>query len=168
MAHGWLDGETATQLNAQLLTLDAEGARPIRLELHGLDAELPAALSVMGVLDTLRAPVCAYAGGRVSGPAVGVLAAAPKRYGYPSALLVLSEPRMGFEGTVTSVASHEQQAQTMLDDLFARLAQTTGRDPGQIRSDAQQQTVLTLQEAIAYGLLDAPAEPRQPPRGTAP
>ena len=166
MAHGWLDGETATRLSAQLLTLDAEGTQPIRLELHGLDAELPAALSVMGVLDTLRVPVSAYVGGRVSGPAVGVLAAAPHRYGYPSSLVVLTEPRMEFEGTVTSVASREQQAQTMLDDLFSRLARVTGREVDQVRADAQRQTVLTVPEAVAYGLLDGPAEPRQPPRGT--
>ena len=44
MAAGCLDGEAATRLCAQLLTLDAEGEGPIRLELHSLDADLPAAL----------------------------------------------------------------------------------------------------------------------------
>ncbi|HUZ36373.1 MAG TPA: hypothetical protein VMV17_08590, partial [Streptosporangiaceae bacterium] len=43
MAHGCLDGESATRLCAQLLTLDAEGEGPIRLELQNLDADLPAA-----------------------------------------------------------------------------------------------------------------------------
>src|SRR5262249_14788477 len=71
MAAGWLDGEAATRLCAQLLTLDAEGEGPIRLELHNLDADLPAALTVMGVLDTLRVAVTAYAGGRTSRPGLG-------------------------------------------------------------------------------------------------
>jgi len=70
MAHGYLDGEAATRLCAQLLTLDAEGTRPIRLELQNLDAELSAVLSVMGVLDVVRGPVSAYAGGRIQGPAL--------------------------------------------------------------------------------------------------
>src|SRR5262249_31055921 len=65
MAHGCLDGESATRLCAQLLTLDAEGEGPIRLELLNLDADLPAALTVVGVLDTLRVPVTAYAAGRI-------------------------------------------------------------------------------------------------------
>jgi ATP-dependent Clp protease protease subunit len=161
IAHGWLDGEAATALSAQLLTLDAEGIQPIRLELQGMDAELPAALSVMGVLDTLRAPVSAYVGGRISGPAVGVLAAAPQRYAYPNALLVLSEPRLGFEGTVNSVTAQEAQVQIMLGELRARLAAVTGREPDQIRVDCERQTALTVPQAIDYGLLTGPAEPRQ-------
>lgn len=164
IAAGWLDGAAATRLSAQLLTLDAEGAGPIRLELQSLEAELPAALSVMGVLDTVRAPVSAYVSGRVGGPAVGVVAAVPQRFAYPNALLVLSEPRMGFEGTVTAVTAQEEQAQIMLGELYARLAEATGREVAQIRAEAQRQTVLTVPQAIEYGLLTGPAEPRQPPR----
>ena len=57
LASGLLDGPAASVLSAQLLTLDAEGDGPVRLELQGLDAELPAALTIMGVLDVLRVPV---------------------------------------------------------------------------------------------------------------
>ncbi len=123
---------------AQLLTLDAEGTRPIRLELQNLDAELPAALSVMGVLDVVRGTVSAYAGGRIEGPALGILAAARHRLAYPSALFVLSEPQVSFDGTVTAVAAREQQARAMLDELFTRVAETTGRERGQVRADARQ------------------------------
>jgi ATP-dependent Clp protease protease subunit len=164
LAHGWLDGEAATRLSAQLLTLDAEGNRPIRLELQNLEADLAAALSVMGVLDTVRAPVSAYAGGRITGPAVGVLAAAPDRYGYPNALIVLSEPRMGFEGTVRAVAAQEEHVQIMLNELYSRLAAATGRDVAQVRAVAAAQKVLTVEQATGYGLLTGPAGPRRPPR----
>ena len=67
LASGHLDGEAATVLCAQLLTLDAEGDGPVRLELQGLDAELPAALTVMGVLDVLRVPVTGYVAGQLGG-----------------------------------------------------------------------------------------------------
>jgi ATP-dependent Clp protease protease subunit len=164
MAHGWLDNEAATRLSAQLLTLDAEGSQPIRLELQSLDAELPAALSVMGVLDVLRAPVSAYAGGRIRGSALGVLAVARHRYAYPSALFVLSEPRMHFEGTVETVESQEEQVKSMLAELVSRLAEATGRAVGQIRSDIEQQRLLNVDEAIDYGLIHGRAEPRRPAR----
>ena len=45
LASGVLDDAAATRLSAQLLTLDAEGTGPIRLELQNLQAELPAALT---------------------------------------------------------------------------------------------------------------------------
>jgi ATP-dependent Clp protease protease subunit len=160
IAHGYLDGEAATRLSAQLLTLDAEGTAPIRLELQGLDAELPAALSVMGVLDVVRGPVSAYAGGKISGPALGVLAAAAHRLAYPNTLFVLSEPRMSLDGSVTAVAAQEHQASVMLDDLFTRLAELTGRELAQVRADARKETLFTVDEAIAYGLVEQRAEPR--------
>jgi ATP-dependent Clp protease protease subunit len=160
MASGLLDGEAATRLCAQLLTLDAEGEGPIRLELPGLDAELPAALTVMGVLDVLRVPVHAQAGGRISGPALGVLAAASRRLAYPSALFVLSEPRVSFDGTVSALAAQEEQVRVMLDELYLRLAGVTGREVDEIRADARRGRMLTVAEATGYGLIEGRAGPR--------
>jgi ATP-dependent Clp protease, protease subunit len=157
MAHGELDDEAATSLCAQLLTLDAEGDEPIRLEMQGLTAELPAALTVMGVLDVVGVPVRAYAGGQIGGPALGVLAAAAERRAYPNAMFKLSEPRVGFEGTATSLASHEEQVRVMLDQLYLRLASVTGREVDEIRSDARRGRYLTADEAVSYGLIHGPA-----------
>ena len=74
LASGMLDDEAAARLSAQLLTLDAEGDEPIRLELQNLRAELAAALTVMGILDVLRVRVHGCVSGEISGPALGVLA----------------------------------------------------------------------------------------------
>jgi ATP-dependent Clp protease, protease subunit len=157
LAHGELDDEAATSLCAQLLTLDAERNEPIRLELQGLTAGLAAALAVMGVLGVLRVPVHACAGGQLAGPALGVLAAAPQRRAYPNAVFLLSEPRLGFEGSATSLSSHEEQVRGMMDALYLRLAEVTGREVDEIRADARQSRYLTVDEAIAYGLIQGPA-----------
>ena len=68
LASGLLDDDAASRLSAQLLTLDAEQEDPIRLELQNLRAELPAALTVMGILDVLRVPVHACVSGEISRP----------------------------------------------------------------------------------------------------
>jgi ATP-dependent Clp protease protease subunit len=162
MASGCLDGEAATRLCAQLLTLDAEGEGPIRLELHNLDADLPAALTVMGVLDTLRVPVTAYAGGRTSGPGLGVLASAGHRRAYPNAFFAMSEPKVSFDGPVTAVAIHEEQVRAMLAELYARLAEVTGHEVDEIRDDARRGRLLTAGQAIDYGLIEGFAEARGP------
>jgi ATP-dependent Clp protease protease subunit len=163
MAHGFLDGDAATRLCAQLLTLDAEGTGPIRLELQNLAAELPAALSVMGVLDVVRGPVTGYVGGLVEGPALGILAACPHRRAYPNALFVLSEPQVCFDGTVTAVTALEEQARAMLDELFARIAEVTGREAGQVRADARRARLFGVAEAIGYGLVEERATARRLP-----
>jgi len=160
IAHGLLGDESATQLCAQFLTLDAEGDAAIRLELHGLDSELPAALTVMGVLDIVGVPVHAYAGGQISGPALGVLASCRHRRAYPNAVLVLSEPRVHMTGSAAEIAAHDQQLRIMLDMLYFRLADVTGREVDQIRDDARRATHLTARQAVDYGLVQALAEPR--------
>jgi ATP-dependent Clp protease protease subunit len=162
MASGGLDGEAATRLCAQLLTLDAEGEGPIRLELHNLDADLPAALTVMGVLDTLRVPVTAYAGGRTSGPGLGVLASVGHRRAYPNAFFAMSEPKVSFDGPVTAVAVHEEQVRAMLAELYARLAEVTGHEVDEIRDDARRGRLLTAEQAIDYRLIEGFAEARGP------
>jgi len=162
MAHGCLDGESATRLCAQLLTLDAEGEGPIRLELQNLDADLSAALTVVGVLDTLRVPVTAYAAGRISGPGLCVLASASHRRAYPNALFAMSEPTVSLDGPVTTVALHEEQVRTMLAELYARLAAVTGHEVDEIRDDARRGRLLTVDDAIGYGLIEALAEARGP------
>jgi ATP-dependent Clp protease protease subunit len=153
LASGLLDEAAATRLSAQLLTLDAEGDGPIRLELQNLQAELPAALTLMGVLDVVRAQVQAFAGGETSGSALGVLASCPRRLAYPNASFTLAEPRLQFGGTVTAVTAREQQAKRMTDSLFYRIAEAAGRDVEDVRQDARRGRVLTVAEAIGYGLI---------------
>ena len=170
LASGMLDDEAAARLSLQLLTLDAERDQPIRLELQNLRAELSATVTVMGILDVLRVPVRACVSGEINGPALGVLASCPHRSGYPNATFVLAEPRMQFGGTVAAVTAREQQVTRMLDTLYFRLAEVTGREVDEIRDDARRGRVLTTGQAIGYGLLQKqettprPPVPGSPPR----
>jgi ATP-dependent protease ClpP protease subunit len=163
LASGMLDDEAAARLSAQLLTLDAERDQPIRLELQNLRAELSATITVMGILDVLRAPVRACVSGEINGPALGVLASCPLRSGYPNASFVLAEPRMHFGGTVTAVTAREQQVTRMLDTLYFRLAEVTGREMDEIREDARRGRMLTTGQAIGYGLIQGQETGSRPP-----
>ncbi len=155
LASGFLDDDAAARLSAQLLTLDAEREEPIRLELQNLRAELSGVVTVMGILDVLRVPVHACVSGEINGPALGVLASCPRRSGYPNATFVLTEPRLHFGGTVTALSAHEQQMTRMLDTLYFRLAEVTGREVDEIREDARRRRSLTTAQAIGYGLIQA-------------
>ncbi len=167
LASGVLDDNAAARLSAQLLTLDAEGDEPIRLELQNLRAELPAALTVMGILDVLRIRAHACVSGEISGPALGVLASCPRRTGYPNATFTLAEPRLEFGGTVSAVTAREQQVIRMLDTLYYRLAEVTGREVDEIREDARRRRSLTTAQAIGYGLIQAQETAPRPGRPAA-
>ena len=169
LASGFLDDDAAARLSAQLLTLDAEKKDPIRLELQNLRAELSAVLTVMGILDVLRVPVHACVSGEINGPALGVLVSCPRRSGYPNATFVLTEPKLHFGGTVTALTAREQQMTRMLDTLYFRLAEVTGREVDQIREDARRGRTLTTAQAIGYGLIQTQeTASRAPGRGIGP
>jgi ATP-dependent Clp protease, protease subunit len=163
LASGLLDDDAAARLSAQLLTLDAEGTDPVRLELQNLRAELPAVLTVMGILDVMRVPVHACVSGEINGPALGVLASCPRRSGYPNAVFVLAEPRLQFGGTVTAVTAREEQMTRMLDTLYFRLADVTGREVDEIREDARRGRTLTTAQAVGYGLIQSQETASRPP-----
>jgi ATP-dependent Clp protease, protease subunit len=162
LASGMLDDDAATRLSAQLLTLDAEGDQPIRMELQNLRAELPATLTVMGILDVLRVPVHGCVSGEISGPALGVLVSCSRRTGYPNAIFTFAEPRLELGGTVTAVTAREQQMTRMLDTLYFRLAEVTGREVDQIREDARRGRSLTTAQAIGYSLIQSQEIPTRP------
>jgi ATP-dependent Clp protease protease subunit len=163
LASGPLDDDAAARLSAQLLTLDAESVEPIRLELQNVRAELSAALTVMGILDVMRAPVHACVSGEIGGPALGVLASCPRRAGYPNASFVLTEPKLSFGGTVAALTAREQQVNRMLDTLYYRLADVTGREADEIREDARRGRSLTTAQAVGYGLIQAQEKPPADP-----
>ncbi|HXL92021.1 MAG TPA: ATP-dependent Clp protease proteolytic subunit [Streptosporangiaceae bacterium] len=153
LAAGILDDQAATRLSAQLLTLDADGGQPIRLELQNLRAELPAAITVMGILDVMHATVHGCASGETAGPALALLASCPQRSAYPNATFTLTEPSVSFDGTASAIAAREQQVLRMMDTFYYRLAEATGREPDEIREDARRGRVLTAAQAVGYGLI---------------
>jgi ATP-dependent Clp protease protease subunit len=153
MASGELDGEAATRLCAQLLTLDAEGDEPIRLELQTIGAELPEVLALMGVLDTVGVPVHGRVSGQIGGPSLGVLAACSDRSAYPNTFFALTERRTSFDGTAAELTAHEEQLRLMLDTLYSRLAEVTGKEPDTVRADARRGRLLSTEDAISYGLV---------------
>jgi ATP-dependent protease ClpP protease subunit len=51
------------------------------------------------------------------------------------------------------VSSYEQQARRMIDSLIYRIAEVTGHDAEDVREDARRGRVLTVAEAIGYGLI---------------
>jgi ATP-dependent Clp protease protease subunit len=59
-----------------------------------------------------------------------------------------------------ALAAREEQLTHMLDSLYFRLADVTGREVDDIRDDARRGRSLTVSEASDYGLIQEQAAPR--------
>lgn len=162
LAHGELTPERATAWCAQLLTLGAIGREPITLHLSIPDGELGATLTLLDTLDSLTVEVTAVVAGRLGGPPVGLLTAVTHRQATPNSVLRLGEPRLAAVGTAEEVAAADEQGRRMLEALYRRLAELTGRDVEQIRADARAGRILSAEEAVEYGLVESVSRPRRP------
>src|SRR5690606_11220204 len=136
LAHGDLTPERATAWCAQLLTLGATGREPITLHLSVPDGDLGATLTLLDTLDSLTVEVTAVGAGRPGGPPVALLAAGTRRQATPNSVLRLGEPRLAAQGIADEVAAVDEQTRRMLDAIYARLSDLTGREVDEIRDDA--------------------------------
>jgi Clp protease len=98
-------------------------------------------------------PVHGRVSGQIGGPSLGVLAACSDRSAYPSTFFALTERRTSFEGTAAELTVHEEQLRLMLDTLYNRLAEVTGREPDAVRADARRGRMLSTEDALSYGLI---------------
>ncbi|GAA0345053.1 ATP-dependent Clp protease proteolytic subunit [Actinoallomurus spadix] len=156
LATGHLDGARASELCARLVTLDAAGEEPVRLHLQTPDGELEAAFAAADTVGALSCPVHVVVIGQVGGPPLAVLTAGRRREMTPHAVLRLAEPRASLPaGGASAVAAREEEHRRLVDAFYDRIAETTGRAVGEIRADAREDRLLTADEAVAYGLVDA-------------
>lgn len=152
---GELNEQTAGDTAAQLMTLDATGDDAVTLYLDCHGTSLEAAFTLMDVVDLLGVPVHAVAMGRVEGPAVGVLAVAPRRSISPNARIRLRDPELQtMTGNANQLANWVEHHQQALARFHQRLAAATGRPVEHVEADCGQGRFLDADQAIAYGLAD--------------
>ncbi|MDT5038381.1 MAG: ATP-dependent Clp protease, protease subunit [Micromonosporaceae bacterium] len=154
LLQGPVGSATANRVAATLLTLDALGTEPVRLQVSAPSGEMVAVFALVDAVDAMRAPVHATAIGEVGGAAVGVYAAAHRRLAYPHARFRLAEPDAeGVNGTADQVAAAAGRYLQSLEDLLVRVAAATGQPRSRIEDDFSTGRILDAAQAREYGLV---------------
>jgi ATP-dependent Clp protease protease subunit len=154
LLRGPLDDELAGHAAAELMMLDATGDEPVALHVDSGGGPLHAALSVMDTIDLLGVPVTVTCVGRAEGSAVGVVAAAERRFAAPHARFHLAEPSSSVTGSAADLHHWAQHHQVQLERFVERMAQATGRNGEHIEADMAAGRWLSAEEAVEYGLVD--------------
>jgi ATP-dependent Clp protease protease subunit len=146
---------TANRVAATMLTLDALGTQPVRLQVSASHGEIGAVFALIDALDAMRAPVHATAIGEVGGAAIGVYASAGRRLAYSHARFRLAEPDAeGVNGTAEQVAAAAGRYLRSLDDLLVRVSEMTGQPRSRVEDDFSAGRILDAAQAHEYGLVD--------------
>lgn len=160
-----IDDGVANAVIAQLLHLDSENPdAPIGLYLNSPGGSISAALAIYDTMQYARASVQTTCVGQAVATAAVLLAggAPGKRQILPHGRVVLHQPVAEGRGTVPDLileADEIERVRSLQEQLLARHA---GRTPEQVRLDTERDLVLTADQAVEYGIVDAVIAEREP------
>ncbi|WP_129287019.1 ATP-dependent Clp protease proteolytic subunit [Streptomyces sp. GZWMJZ-114] len=165
-----LDDTAAADLAVQLMHLEyADPDQDISLYLNCPGGEFTALTAVYDTMRHLSCDVATYCLGQaVSVGAVLLAAGAPgKRAALPGARIVLRQPELpeGMRGQPSDLAVWAEELARERRTTERLLAAGTGRTEEEVRGDMERDLVLTAEEAVTYGIVDALADRRAPHSG---
>lgn len=156
MLTGALDDVAATRVTAELMMLDGQSSREIELIINSEGGPPPDVLTVLDVLDLMRAPVATRCIGRAMGTAAVILASGTAgRAAAGNALIGL---RLLDSYDVSGRAIDVERFAGQLADVRRRIAAHLGAVTG-LRDDQIQQALddgesMTAEMARARGIID--------------
>jgi ATP-dependent Clp protease protease subunit len=157
---GRLDAEAVNRAAASLALLDASGDDEVQLWLHGVDADVDAAATLLDTLDLMGVPLHVHCRGDVRGTAIALLAPANRRTAAAHTSFHLREPRTSCTGPASDVAIAAEQHEQQLRRLQQRIADSCRRPVDTVIADMRDHRILTADEARDYRLIDTITGPR--------
>ncbi|MGH7608334.1 MAG: ATP-dependent Clp protease proteolytic subunit [Candidatus Dormibacteria bacterium] len=151
---GPLTDTTATEIAAQLMTLDASGDDPLGLQINSGDGTLSAGLTLMDTIAALGVPVEALCLGQAEGPALGVLAVSARRRASAHSRLRLCDREMSASGSATELAAAVRCHRLLLERFVEQVARATGQPGERVEIDVAAARYFELDEALDYRLID--------------
>jgi ATP-dependent Clp protease protease subunit len=161
-----IDDGVANTVIAQLIHLESENPdAPINLYLNSPGGSIPAMLAVYDAMQFVRPAIETTCVGQAVATAAVLLAggARGRRQILRHGRVVLHAPAAEGRGTVPDLileAEEIERVRSLLEELLAR---DTGRTPQQVRDDTERDLVLTAQQAVDYGIVDAVITERDAP-----
>jgi ATP-dependent Clp protease protease subunit len=150
-----LDGETATLVAAQLMSLDAAGTDRITLVVNSLGGPIDAAAAVLDTMDLVRGPLDTTCLGRAEGTAAVVVASGTGRRRMGAGAQVrLRFADIELTGPATRLGDELAHQRELQRALLDRLVAITGQDRRLVERDVEAGRTLTADEAVGYGLAD--------------
>ena len=152
-----VDDDVANLLIAQLLFLEAEDPeKDIALYVNSPGGAITAGLAIYDTMQYVRPDVSTICLGQAASMSAWLLAAgAPgKRYALPNSRVMIHQPMGGIHGQATDIDIHAREILKVRERMNEILADHTGKSVKQIAGDTERDYYMSVEEALAYGLID--------------
>lgn len=160
-----VDDTSADDIMAQLLVLESmDSDRDVMMYINSPGGSMTAMTAIYDTMQYINPDVQTVCLGQAASAAAIILAAgaAGKRMILPNARVLIHQPSMGQDfGKATEIELQAKEMLRLREWLESTLAKHTGQNIERIRKDIEVDTILTAQEAKAYGMVDEVLEHRE-------
>jgi len=152
-----VDDDIANQVCAQLLYLEGEDPnRDIWLYINSPGGSITAGMAIYDTMQFVGCDVATVCLGLAASMGQFLLTAgAPgKRFSLPNARILMHQPLAGLRGQAADIAIQAQEFTYIKRRMAELIAEHSGKDVEQIKTDFERDRWFTAEEAQAYGLCD--------------
>ncbi len=159
-----IDDHVANVVMAQLLHLDSEDpGKDIHIYINSPGGVVTSTLAIYDTMQYVNSDVSTICIGQAaSGAALLLCAGAPgKRFALPHSRVLLHQPAGGTSGQAVDIDIHAREILRLRDLLDEILSEHTGQPLEKIRADTDRDFIMTAEEAMEYGVIDALIEKKR-------
>ena len=156
-----VDDHLANVIIAQLLFLEKQDPdRDIELYINSPGGVVTAGLAMYDTMQSIKPDVATICMGSAASIAAVLLSggAPGKRYALKHARMMIHQVSGGFQGTALDIEIQAREALYHNQVLAQILSERTGQPMERIKNDIQRDFFMSVEEAIAYGLIDRVVE----------
>lgn len=151
-----IDDGVANTIIAQLLFLDSESNKDIKLYINCPGGSVTDGLAIYDTMQFIKSDVSTIAVGLSASMAAVLLSAGAKgkRFALPNAEILIHQVMGGAEGQAVDIKIKAEQILKIKDKLNKILSLHTGQDIKRIETDSDRDYYLNATDAVKYGLVD--------------
>ena len=154
---GVIDDRQAELVISQLQYLDDNGAEEITLQINSPGGSVSAGLAIYDTMNFIKARIVTVGIGMAASMGAFLLSAGSRGYrrATENCEILIHQPLGGAQGQASDIiiaANHLERTRKRLNEI---LAANTGKSIRTIAADTDRDKILTAEEALAYGLIDA-------------
>ena len=152
---GQVNKDLAERTIRQLLLLDEENDKPIKIFIDSPGGDADAGFAIFDMIRFVKAPVWTVGMGLVASAAAIIQIAAPKerRVGLPNSHYLIHQPLSGIRGVATDIEIHARELEKLREKINRLIADETGIELSQVEKDTDRDYWMNGEEAVKYGLI---------------
>jgi ATP-dependent Clp protease protease subunit len=152
---GQVNKELAERTIRQLLLLDEENDKPIKIFIDSPGGDADAGFAIFDMIRFVTSPVWAIGMGLVASAAAIIQMASPRerRVGLPNSHYLIHQPLSGIRGVATDIEIHARELEKLREKINKLIAEETGVEMSQVEKDTDRDFWMNAEEAVKYGLI---------------